>query len=113
MRLAGYVIAALIGGLGLLFVVGAQGQASRLVVGAVLLLGGGALVVALRLRPSVVEHKIVQRVDIAGPAKLQRLECPQCGASLEPSALRSEQGVATITCPFCQTTHQLQEDVKW
>lgn len=113
MKLAAYVIAAIVGGLGLLFIVGAQGMPARLVVGGVLLVAGVALVAAVRLRPSIVEHRVVQRVDIAGPVKLERLACPQCGAGVDHSALRSEHGVAILTCPFCHSTHQLQEDVKW
>jgi len=113
LKIAGYVIAALVGALGLLFVVGAQGLASRMIVGAVLILAGVALVIALRMRPAAATTTIVQKVDLAGASKLQQLLCPQCGAALQPSALRSEHGIATITCPFCNTSHQLQEDVKW
>lgn len=111
--IAASVIAALVGGLGLLFVIGAQGQTSRLVVGVILVLGAGAIVVLGRLRPRVDVRQVVQQVDVAGATTLSRLACPQCNAAVDPSALRAEHGIAVLTCPYCHTTHQLQEDVKW
>lgn len=112
-KLVGLVLAVATGGLGLLFVIGSEGMTQRIVVGLVLIATAIALVIAFRLRPQRIEHTIEQRVDIAGPASLRRLACPQCSASLEPSAIRAEQGVATLTCPFCNTTSQLEEDVRW
>lgn len=112
-KIVGLVLAAVTGGLGLLFIVGSEGMTQRIVVGVVLVATAIALVIAFRLRPQQIAATIEQRVDIAGPASLRRLACPQCNASLEPSAIRSEQGVATLTCPFCNTTSQLEEDVRW
>jgi hypothetical protein len=112
-KLVGIVLAAATGALGLLFVIGSEGMTSRIVVGVVLVATAIALVVAFRLRPQRIEHTIQHKVDLAGPASLRRLACPQCSASLEPSAITTSHGVAVLTCPFCNTTSELQEEPRW
>jgi hypothetical protein len=108
-----YVLAAVVGLLGLAFVVGHQGMPMRIVVGVILLVVSGALVLAARLRPKVEQRNIVKRVDVSGDVKAAELTCQRCGASLGPSDVKVEGGVAVVSCKFCDTTYQLQEEIKW
>ena len=52
MEIVTYIIAAILGFFGLMFIVGAQGQLIRFVVGIILWVAAGALIYLTRVRPS-------------------------------------------------------------
>lgn len=113
MRWVGYGLAVAIGLLGVVFIAGNQGVVLRIVVGIVMLAAAIALVVAMRLRPRVVEQRITQKVEIGGDVKLERLECQECGAALAKQAITVENGTVLVSCPYCQAGYQLEEEPKW
>ncbi len=108
-----YVIGAMVGLLGLAFVIGNQGVTMRIVVGLVLLGAAGALVVAARLRPKVEQRNIVQRVDVSGNLKASELTCKQCGATLGNDDVKVAGGVAVVSCGYCKASYQLEEEPQW
>ena len=111
MKALGYLLAVAIGGLGIVFVVGSQGMTARIAVGAVLVAGAVALVVAMRLRP--VARTVVQKIDLSGDMSLEQIECVECGAKLSKDALSVEAGALFVTCPYCNAGYQFEEAPRW
>jgi hypothetical protein len=108
-----HLLAFVVGLLGLAFVVGHQGMPMRIVVGIVLLVVAGALVVAARLRPKIEQRNVVQKVEVPGKVAAAELSCKRCGASLSATDVKVEGGVAIVSCRFCDTSYQLQEELPW
>ncbi len=108
-----YVLAVLVGLLGLVFVAGNQGEVLRIVVGAVLIAAAIAMVVAARMRPQVTQRNIVQRIDVGGDVRLEELKCQKCGATLSKEAVTVHEGAVMVACPYCQASYQMEEAPKW
>jgi len=66
MKLVTYLIAAIVAFFGVMFVVGAQGQIMRLVVGIILLAAAGVLIYLTRVQPKKEEITHVQKIDLTG-----------------------------------------------
>jgi hypothetical protein len=99
--------------LGLVFVVGAQGQIVRVVVGVVLMLAGVALVWLARQRPSQTTTNVVQHIDLSGNVNLQELTCRNCGASLSQRSISVQAGAVFVHCEYCGASYQLEEEPRW
>ncbi len=113
MKIVLYVLALVVGLLGIVFVAGNQGEVLRIVVGVVLMAAAVAMVVAARMRPEVRQHNIVQKIDIGGDVRLESLRCEKCGATLSKEAVSVEDGAAMVTCPYCSSSYQMEEAPKW
>lgn len=113
MKVVLYLLAVVVGLLGLVFVAGNQGEVLRIVVGGVLIAAAVAMVVAARMRPEVRQHNIVQKIDIGGDVRLESLKCEKCGATLSKEAVSVENGAAMVTCPYCSASYQMEEAPKW
>ncbi len=108
-----YVLALVVGLLGLVFVAGNQGEVLRIVVGCVLFAAAIAMVIAARLRPKVEQRNVVQRIDIGGDVKLQSLTCEKCGAAIEKEDVTLQDGAVIVSCRYCKATYQMEEAPKW
>jgi len=97
--------------LGLLFVIGFQGQIGRLVIGLVLIASGVVLFATTRLRPK--ETTVVQKIDLTGDISTQELKCKNCGSTLTNKSVAVRAGAIFISCEFCGTQYQLEEAPKW
>jgi len=113
MKLIAYPLAGLLAVLGLVFVVGAQGQWMRVVVGVVLWLAAAALIVLSLLRPRQITTTVVQKIDLSGDVDLQDLTCRACGGSLGKESVTVRAGAVFINCPYCGAAYQLEEAPKW
>ena len=113
MKLIAYPLAAVLGLLGLMFVVGAQGQPMRIVVGLILIAAAGLLVWMSYLRPRPTSTTVVQKIDMSGDVKLQDLTCRACGATLSQKSLKVEAGAVFVHCEYCGAAYQLEEQPKW
>ncbi len=111
MQVVSALLAVATGLLGLLFLVGSQGQVHRLVVGVILLAAALALAVLPRLKPRKVE--VIQRIDLPPESRLGGLACRSCGAPLSPPDLRVKDGTPVARCPHCGTEFEVQETVRW
>ena len=111
MQLVVYVLAVFLLLLGLVFVVGAQGQFLRIVVGIVLMLGAGGLVALLKLRPT--HTTVSQKIDVTGDIAVKQLQCRSCGGTLGKDSLEVKSGAVFVDCAFCGAAYQLEEEVKW
>jgi hypothetical protein len=105
------VFAVLLGMLGLLFVIGFQGQTGRLIIGLVLMGAGGLLVAVSRMRPK--QTTVVQKIDLTGDISTQELKCKNCGSTLTNKSVQVRAGAIFISCEFCGTQYQLEEAPKW
>ena len=105
------VFAVLLGMLGLLFIVGSQGQTGRLVIGLVLIGAGVVMFAVSRLRPK--QTTVVQKVDLTGDISTQELKCKNCGSTLTNKSVTVRAGAIFISCEFCDTQYQLEEAPKW
>jgi hypothetical protein len=113
MKLIAYPLAALLGLLGIVFVVGAQGQPMRIVVGVVLLAAAGALVWLALLRPQQTTITVEQKIDLPGKVNIQEMTCRSCGAGLSKDTVTVKAGAIYVNCPYCGATYQLEEEPKW
>ena len=113
MKLIAYPLAALLGLLGLVFVVGAQGQIMRIVVGVVLMAAAGALVWMAMQRPKQMTHTVVQKIDLSGDVSLQDMTCRSCGGTLGQESISVRAGAVFVDCQYCGAAYQLEEEPKW
>ena len=111
MKWLAYVLAGLLGALGLVFVAGNQGVVLRLVVGVILMAAAVVLVVVVRLRPEV--RQVVQKVELGGDTRLEALSCRSCGAKLDRKSVTVQAGAVFVACPYCDAAYQLEEAPKW
>jgi hypothetical protein len=112
-KLIAYPLAALLGVLGLIFIVGAQGQAMRVVVGLILLAAAAALIVLALLKPKPSVTTVVQKIDLSGEVKLQNLTCRSCGGTLGKESISVRAGGVFVNCQYCGATYQIEEEPKW
>jgi hypothetical protein len=105
------VFAVLVALLGLLFVIGFQGQTGRLMIGLILIGAGALLFVVSRMRPT--QTTFVQEIDLTGDIAAQELKCKNCGSTLTNQSVDVRAGAIFISCEFCGTQYQLEEAPKW
>ena len=113
MKLVAYPLVALLAALGLMFVVGAQGQSMRVVVGVVLLAAAGALIWLALQKPAQSTTTIVQKIDLSGDVKLQDLKCQSCGGTLGKESVTVKAGAVFVNCQYCGAAYQIEEAPKW
>lgn len=113
MKIVSYLIAVLLGFFGLMFIIGAQGQIIRFVVGVVLLVAAGVLIYLMRMQPQVTQTQVVQKIDLSGDVSLEEMNCRNCGAPLSRDSVEVRAGAIFINCDHCGTTYQIEEEPKW
>jgi len=113
MKIIAYPLAALLGLLGLVFVVGAQGRVMTMVVGVVLMAAAAVLIYLALQRPKQTTHTVVQKIDLSGDVNLQDMTCRQCGGSLGKESISVKAGAVFVNCQYCGAAYQLEEEPKW
>ncbi len=108
-----YTLAGVLGFFGVMFVMGAQGQPLRIVVGAVLLAAAGMLIYLTRVRPRSTTTVQVQKIDLSGDVNLEKLQCKSCKGTLSKKSISVQAGAVLINCEYCGTGYQLEEEPKW
>jgi len=106
-----YTLAAVVGFVGLLFLVGNQGLVARMFIGIVLM--GAGVAIGWLTKAKAPERKIVQQIDLSGEIEKEQLECNSCGAPLNQDSIELHEGAITVNCPYCGTSYQLEEAPKW
>ena len=106
-----YIIAALLGFFGVMFVMGSQGQILRIVVGIILMAGAVVLIYMTKIRPK--STTVVQKIDLTGDVSLQKLKCNNCGGSLTQKSVTVQAGAIFINCEYCGAAYQFEEEPKW
>jgi hypothetical protein len=113
MKLVAYPLAAALGLLGFLCVVGSQGRVMTMVVGVVLMVAAGALIWLALQRPKQSTITVVQKIDLSGDVNLQEMTCRTCGGSLGKESISVRAGAVFVNCQYCGATYQLEEEPKW
>ncbi len=113
MEIVTYLIAAIVAFFGFMFVVGAQGQLIRVVVGVILFAAAGVLIYLTRVRPKKEEITHVQKIDLSGDVQLEHLQCRACGGALSRDNIEVKAGAIFIECPYCGSSYQIEEAPKW
>jgi hypothetical protein len=113
MKLIAYPLAAVLGALGLMFVVGAQGQPMRIVVGVVLMAAAIAFLWLAMMKPKPIETTLVQKIDLSGDISIEQMKCRSCGGLLNKDSISVRAGGIFINCPYCGSAYQLEEAPKW
>ncbi len=113
MKTVSYIIAAVLGLFGFIFIAGAQGQIMRIVVGVVLIVAAGALIYLSRMRPQQTQITNVQKIDLTGDVHLEQMKCQSCGGALSKENLLVKAGAIFVTCPYCNASYQIEEAPKW
>ncbi|NBD35484.1 MAG: hypothetical protein GVY30_05745 [Chloroflexi bacterium] len=113
MKLVTYLIAAVLGFFGVMFIVGAQGQWITVVVGVILMIGAGGLIYLTQVRPQKTETTMIQKIDLSGDVNLEQMKCRNCGGTLDRDALEVKAGAIFVNCPYCGATYQIEEAPKW
>jgi len=115
MRLLAYLLAALLGVLGLvfLFAAGQGNTVPRLVIGVVCLAAAAALVALSRLRPIHIRHERHQTLELTGDVSLENFKCRQCSAELTAKATEVRDGAVFVHCEYCGSEYQIEEAPKW
>ncbi len=113
MKHARNALAAVLGLLGLIFIVGNQGLPMRLIVGVIMLAAAVVIFWMGKMKaPQQMTH-ITQDIDVAGDAELEQLKCQNCGAPLDDNSVGLKEGAIFVECPYCNTSYQVEEAPKW
>ena len=113
MKIVAYLIAAFLGILGFIFLIGFQGQIFRLVIGLVLLIAAGAVVYLVRLQPKTTQTTTIQKIDLSGDVNLEEIRCRSCNAPLSKDEIEVRAGAIFVQCDHCGATYQFEEEPKW
>jgi Zn finger protein HypA/HybF involved in hydrogenase expression len=78
-----------------------------------LLLTGVALFLvymAFRKKETLV---VERKIEIGGEVNSRILKCKNCGAELDKEAMDVRLGAVFISCPYCRSSYQLEEEPRW
>ena len=111
MKYLAYFVAFCLDLIAFIFILGAQGQIGRIIVGVVLFVASGALIAMARLRPA--QTTIVQQVELSGDVNPQEITCKACGGHLSQKSVQVRGGGIFVNCEYCGAAYQLEEEPKW
>ena len=111
-KVLGYLVSAVLMFLGIIFLLASVYAASRLLVGAILVLAGLGIAI-LTWRAGVTQAPVKYELEMPGSLKVGLIKCPNCGAGLDPSKMQLKQGAPTIKCSYCGNEFEVAEEPKW
>ncbi len=120
----GFIVAAIMLIFGFLFILGSgspEGSSSWFGTGMLIMLIGLAMAGGSFAAVSFAKRKEAQssptnvtlNVDLPANVSMDMLKCKSCGGVLSAKDITMVAGAPWVTCPYCHTTYQLTEDVKW
>ncbi len=84
------------------------------VLGLLLIAGAGVLTYRSYKRYQADKPQtIVQQIDLTGDLSLEELKCRACGATLGKDNIDVKAGAVVVTCPYCGTSYEIEEEPKW
>lgn len=111
-RILGYIVAAALLILGLLFAWASSVQETAARLGVALISVAAALAIIYFLQRSK-PTEIVQKLEVSGAMKAQEIRCPNCSAVLTMDLAKVVDGIPTIKCPYCGNSFEVTENPKW
>jgi hypothetical protein len=118
-RIVGAIFAGILLLFGILWLLAASSSKNTspggtFLVGIILLVLGGLGLFGALWRPAKEkELKIVQKVELAGDMRLEQLKCTSCGAKLDKESISVKAGSVVVSCPYCKSTYEIEEEPKW
>ncbi|MBN2044735.1 MAG: hypothetical protein JW757_06935 [Anaerolineales bacterium] len=121
LKIVGYIFAAILILFGVLFILAAFGETWNLgwaVIGAILLIVGFGILLAVSLLLKKADsasnqHQTTLEVNLPGDVNVERFKCADCGAQLTMDNVKMVAGAPMVECPYCDAAYQLTEDPKW
>ncbi len=113
MRVISYLLAIAVAILGFIFLVGNQGQVTRIVIGVILLIAAGVIVYLGRSASSSAGATLTQKIDLSGDVSLEEFRCRSCNAPLKKEQIEVKAGAIFVECDHCGATYQVEEEPKW
>ena len=104
------LVALVLLGLGVIFLIAAVRNISRLFV-AVPLIGLGGGIILYNMKPAPKIYKVTVKWEPGGKILAEELKCPRCGAVLPPPDPSKSMDI--IKCPYCGATIKLEEQPIW
>ena len=96
MRIVSYLLAITVAGLGFIFLLGSQGQFSRLVIGLVLLVAAAVIVYLGRMVVAPKDVSTTQKIDLSGDVNLEEFRCRSCNAPLSKEQIDVKAGAIFV-----------------
>jgi hypothetical protein len=120
-RIVGAVFACVLILFGILWLLaassGSEANASpggRFLLGIILLIAGALSLFAALWKPGKAKKlEIVQKIELPGDLRLEQLKCSSCGAKLDRDSISVKAGSVVISCPYCHSTYEIEEEPKW
>lgn len=113
MRVISYLLALAVAALGFIFLVGYQGQISRLIIGVVLLIVAAVIVYLGHFAAIPKNTTTTQKIDLSGDVSLEEFRCRSCNAPLSKDQIEVKAGAIFVECDHCGATYQVEEEPKW
>jgi hypothetical protein len=111
-KVLGYLASAALIFLGIIFLLASVYAASRLLVGAILVLAGLGIA-TLTWKAGASQAAVKYELEMPGSLKVGSIKCPNCAAGLDPSTMQLKQGTPTVKCPYCGNEFEVSEEPKW
>ncbi len=113
MKTISYLVAGLLGAVGVVFLIGSsQGNAvTRIIIG-VVLIGVAAFFIYLARSKGPQMH-ITHDIDLTGDVSLQEMRCSSCDAKLDAESIELREGAIYVKCPYCGSQYHMEEKPKW
>jgi hypothetical protein len=118
-KIIAYIFAAILIFFGVLFIWGTfspEGNLAWLVIGAISVgIGFGVIWLAGRSKGSQAagDGNVTLKVDLPGDVNLESVQCQSCGGALTMDNIKMVAGAPVVSCPYCNTTYQMNEEPKW
>lgn len=113
MRAVSYFLAIVVGILGFVFLLGNQGEITRIIVGIVLLVAAGVMFYLGYIQSRPAETPRTQKIDLSGDVRLEEIRCRSCNAALSKDQIDVKAGAIFVECDHCGATYQIEEEPKW
>ena len=98
--------------LGIIFLLASVYAASRLLVGAILVLAGLGIAV-FTWKAGATQAPVKYQLEMPGSLRVDSIKCPNCGAGLDPSQMQLKRGTPTVNCSHCGNEFEVTEEPKW
>jgi len=115
-KVIGYIFAAIVIILGLLFVIATfspEGKLGWFLVGVILMLVGFGTIWLVSRKEEAGSQEVTMNIDLSGDVDLDTLSCTSCGGQLTSDNINMVAGAPVVECPYCGTSYQLTEEPKW
>ena len=111
-KIVGYLASSALIFLGIIFLLASVYAVSRLLVGAILVMAGLGIAL-LTWKAGASQVPVKYELQMPSSLKVGSIECPNCGAGLDPSKMQLKQGAPTVKCSYCGNEFEVAEEPKW